>query len=143
MTGQYTKRALPGHFFIVQKHVLLRCEVRNMWHKYNPNPLGIRTGDCSVRAIAAALRMSWDDAYMLLSVEAFSRKDMPDSNAVWGACLERDGFHRHIVDAPCADCYTVRQFAADHPTGTYVLGLNGHVVTLVDSEWLDTWDSGD
>lgn len=113
-----------------------------MWRMFNPNPLGVRTGDCSVRAIAAALDLTWDEAFLLLSVEAFARKDMPDSNVGWGACLERAGFVRRLVDAPCARCYTVRHFAQDHPTGRYVLGLNGHVVTMIDGDWLDTWDSG-
>jgi hypothetical protein len=37
----------------------------------------------------------------------------------------------------------VRDFARDHPRGTYLLGLDGHVVTVIDGDWLDVWDSGD
>ena len=30
-----------------------------------------------------------------------------------------------------------------HPDGVYVLGLQGHVVTVVDGLYYDTWDSGE
>lgn len=38
---------------------------------------------------------------------------------------------------------TVREFCRDNPCGTYVLGLDGHVVCVEDGELLDTWDSRD
>lgn len=33
-----------------------------MWEYFNPNPAGRMVGDCSVRAISAALDVSWDEA---------------------------------------------------------------------------------
>ena len=38
--------------------------------------------------------------------------------------------------------YTVNDFCADHPTGTYILCIDGHVVTVQDGKYFDTWDSG-
>ena len=38
--------------------------------------------------------------------------------------------------------YTVEEFSADHQNGVFVLGLDGHVVTVVDGFYWDTWDSG-
>ena len=39
------------------------------------------------------------------------------------------------------DC-TVSDFAEDHPKGTYILALSGHVVCVKDGDYIDTWDSG-
>lgn len=113
------------------------------WRQYNPNPRHTRTGDCSVRAVAGALDVSWDEAYVMLTLEGYSIKDLPDANVAWGACLERNGFRRRLVQADCQRCYTVRDFAMEHPVGVYVLGTQGHVICLRDGDWWDTWDSGD
>lgn len=40
-------------------------------------------------------------------------------------------------------CYTVEQFAQDHPQGTYILAIDGHVVCVQDGCWFDSWDSKD
>ena len=31
-----------------------------MYIEYNPNPVAVKVGDCSVRAIAKALNMGWE-----------------------------------------------------------------------------------
>lgn len=33
-----------------------------MYVPYNPNPCGLSTGDCTVRAISKALDISWDSS---------------------------------------------------------------------------------
>lgn len=68
--------------------------------------------------------------------------DMPSANHVWGAYLRRKGFTRHIIPDTCPDCYTVSDFAAEHPKGTYILALSGHVVCVCAGDWYDTWESG-
>ena len=68
---------------------------------------------------------------------------MPSANAVWGAVLRQHGFYRDSLPHVCPDCYTVAEFCADHPRGIYVLGTDGHVVTAIDGDWYDVWDSGD
>lgn len=69
--------------------------------------------------------------------------DMPSANHVWGAYLRAKGFTRRIVPDTCPDCYTVREFAEEHPHGTYILALSGHVVAVKDGNYYDTWNSGD
>ena len=64
---------------------------------YNENPAGRNVGDCTVRAISKALGQSWDATYWNLCIEGNLLKDMPSSNAVWGAYLRRQGFERDIV----------------------------------------------
>lgn len=113
-----------------------------MYIEWNPNPTGRKVGDCSVRAISKALDKDWETAYALIVVKGFEMGDMPSSNITWGSVLRQYGFVRRAVDNTCPDCYTVADFCADHPEGTYVLGLDRHVVTVVDGNWYDAWDSG-
>ena len=109
---------------------------------YNPNPVGLKVGDCVVRALSKALGQKWEETYIDLCVEGCLRCDMPSANAVWGAYLRRNGFEREIIPNTCPVCYTVEDFCAGHPNGTYILALDGHVVSVVDGQYFDTWQSG-
>ena len=112
-----------------------------MWREYNPKPTGRRVGDCSGRAVSAALGIDWESAYCLLANAGFQMGDMPSSDSVWGAVLRMHGFKRRAVPDTCPDCYTAEAFAADHPEGVYVLGFGGHVATVVGGDLFDSWDS--
>lgn len=112
-----------------------------MWIKYNPNPVGRSVGDCSIRAIAKALDVSWEQAYLMIAINGFAMGDMPSSNSVWGAVLRQNGFQRSSIDNTCPDCYTAEDFCKDHPSGTFVLGFGNHVATVVDGDLYDSWDS--
>ena len=111
------------------------------WKLFNPNPVSRNVGDCSVRAVAAALGTDWETAFALIAQNAYQMGDMPSSNAVWGSVLRQNGFKRSVVPNSCPDCYTVEQFAEDHPQGTFVVGTGNHVVTVKDGVILDSWDS--
>ena len=111
--------------------------------QYNPNPVGRKVGDCSVRAIAKALKVDWETAYMMIALNGYQMGDMPSSDSVWGAVLRQNDFYRKAVPNMCPDCYTVNDFCKDHPEGTYVLGFGGHVATVVDGDLYDSWDSSD
>lgn len=111
------------------------------WEMYNPSPSGRNVGDCTVRAIAKALDIPWEEAYALLAATGFSLHDMPSSNAVWGTVLAHSSYQRHIIPNSCPDCYTIGDFADDHPYGTYVAGTGSHVVTIIDGAIYDSWDS--
>ncbi len=108
----------------------------------NPNPLNNDTGDCVIRAIAIAENMEWDDVYLELMLEGFIQKDMIESNKLWNSYLRRKGYTRHIIPDTCPDCYTIRDFAMEHPVGTYILGTGSHAVAVRDGNYLDSWDSG-
>lgn len=113
-----------------------------MFVPYNPNPSGKNVGDCTVRAISKATGRDWWETYMALCVQGYMMNDMPTANSVWGAFLHEHGFARHIVPDSCPVCYTVNDFAAEHPVGTYILALSGHVVCVEDGVLYDSWDSG-
>lgn len=113
-----------------------------MWIEYNPNPLGLRVGDCVVRAIAKALDKSWEETYIDLCVQGFMMGDFASSNAVFSAYLKHKGFKRHTIEN-CPDCYSIDDFCHDHPNGIYVLGTGTHAVAVVDGNYFDAWRSGD
>lgn len=112
-----------------------------MWREFNPNPAGRVVGDCAVRAVSAALGVSWETAFALIAKAAFQMADMPSSNAVIGAVLRGNGFYRHAVPNTCPDCYTAADFCRDHLSGVYVLGFGNHVATVIDGDLYDSWDS--
>lgn len=114
-----------------------------MWVRYNPNPTGRSVGDCAVRALSKALKIDWEDAYEAIASAGFAMGDMPSSDSVWGSVLRREGFYKKSIPDILPDIYTVRDFCRDHPRGTYVLGTGGHVVTVKDGDYFDSWDSGD
>lgn len=111
------------------------------WRKYNPNPVQRSVGDCAVRAVAAALGVDWETAYALIADTGFRMADMPSSNSVWGAVLRQHGFRRYAIPNTCPECYTLEQFAEDHPEGIYVVGTGNHVVTIRDGMVWDSWNS--
>lgn len=112
-----------------------------MWIKYNPNPTGRNVGDCAIRAIAKALDIDWEEAYLLIVKNGYDMGDMPSSDSVWGAVLRQHGFYRKAIPNRCPDCYTAEDFCRDHPEGVFVLGFGGHVATVVDGNLYDSWDS--
>lgn len=112
------------------------------WHPYNPNTFHARVGDCAVRAISKAIGRDWDTSYVILCAYGFEMKNMPSGNCVWGALLRNHGFTRHPMEGYPKLLCSVEDFCREHPHGLYVLGCDGHVVTAVDGEYWDSWDSG-
>lgn len=112
------------------------------WEFYNPNPSGRDGIDCTVRALTKALDISWEKAYTMLAANGFALNDMPNANHVVNYTLRKNGFIRHLIPNECPDCYTMADFAEEHPDGTYVLAFGDHVCTVIDGNWFDSWDSG-
>lgn len=110
---------------------------------YNPNPKNQRVGDCAIRAISKAVGKEWEEAYIALCTEGLFYSDMPSANYVWGMYLRKFGYEQKIIPSICPQCISVSRFADEHPKGRYVLACQNHVVTVVDGDYYDTWDSGD
>lgn len=108
---------------------------------YNPNPISANVADCAVRAVAKALGISWEEAYIKLTINGLNMGDIIASDNVWGSVLRQNGFYKEVIPNTCPDCYTVDDFCRDNPTGIYVIGFGGHVATVVDGDLYDSWDS--
>ena len=113
------------------------------WIYYNPNKHRNNAGDCTIRALTIALGIDWQSAYDELCDFGKRTWEMPSANITWGEFLEYKGFDRIIIPNMCPLCYTIKDFCRDNPVGLYVLGTGSHVVTVIDGDYFDSWDSGD
>lgn len=110
---------------------------------FNPNPLGKRVGDCVIRAIAKLTRQDWATVYIGITTTGYELCDMPSSNAVWAAYLNRLGYRRFVIPDTCPQCYTVRDFCIDNPKGNFLVATGSHVVAVSNGDYFDAWDSGE
>jgi len=107
----------------------------------NPNPSNRKTGDCVIRAIAILTNSSWEQAYMDLCKEGLLQADLPNANSVWASFLRKFGYERDVISNSCPDCYTIEDFAYDHPQGRYAVCTGSHVVAVMDGDIYDAWNS--
>ena len=114
-----------------------------MFKQVNPNPRGSYVGDCVIRALSIANNKTWSDTYIDVCLEGFILCDMPSSNRVWGNYLKSLGYKPYVIPMTCNDCYSVKDFCGEHFKGKYVLGTGTHVLTVIDGDYYDSWDSGD
>lgn len=113
-----------------------------MFKYYNPNPIQANpVGDCTVRALAKALNISWEKAHVMLDYNSYMMGDMPNANIVMAAVLRQNGFYRGRFPQDCDMCIDAEEFTRLYPYGTYVLGFGDHVATVVDGVLYDAWDS--
>lgn len=109
---------------------------------YNPNPLNLSVGDCTIRAISKLIDKDWETTYLELLVQGYMMKDMPSANRVWSEFLLTQGFKKYLVPDTCPDCYTVKDFCYDNPIGSFLLATGEHVIAVIDGNYYDSWDSG-
>jgi hypothetical protein len=88
------------------------------------------------------LRIPWGEAFDLLYENGKEMGLMQDNKAVTWAILKMNGFHREALPDQCPECYTVADFATDHPRGVYVVATDSHIIAIIGGNWLDAWDSG-
>ena len=112
-----------------------------MWEYFDPNPVRSGAIDCAVRAISKALDVSWERAYVMLTLNGFLMGNIISADEVWGSLLRQNGFKRQIVPDSCPDCYKLEEFCDEHPHGTFVVKSDGHVATVQDGKLYDSWDS--
>lgn len=112
-----------------------------MWQEYNPNPTGRSVGDCAVRAVAKALDVDWEQAYLMLAKAGLEMGDLMNEVSVWGALLRKNGMYRKTIPNECPDCYTAADFIKDNPVGTFVLGFDKHAATVKDGILYDSFNS--
>lgn len=112
-----------------------------VWSRFINNPCRKAVGDCAVRAVSAALNLTWYEAYDLLCQKGREICNLPSADEVWSAVLIDHGFRRRVIPSAMSPRYTAEDFCRDHPQGVYVLAFGGHVATVRDGVLLDSWDS--
>lgn len=110
---------------------------------YNPNPTNKQVGDCVIRGISKLTGQTWDDTYLDICLFGYILKDMPSANHVWESYLSHKEFKRFFLPDTCPMCYRVVDFCDDNPRGKFLLSTGTHVVSVVDGDYYDAWDSGD
>lgn len=109
---------------------------------YQPNPKKNNTTDCTFRAYSKAENITWEEAYDIAVALGKEMKLMPNDHKVVDKIL-KDNFGYSFTKFKKEDRKTVNEFAIEHPKGTYVGWLHGHIVAIVDGYYYDSWDSGD
>lgn len=104
---------------------------------YNANVRGNFVNDCTIRAISLAEGKSWNETYEELS-------DLAQYN---GIILDDVRFIEPLLDSRYDrvdyDGYYVGDFVEDHPEGTYLLTMSGHISCCVSGILFDTFDCRD
>ena len=105
-----------------------------MYKFYNANAKGIFTNDCVVRAVSLAENKTWNETYEELS------KIAQDN----GILLDDVEFVEPLLDSRydrvCYDDTFVGEFIEDHPEGTYLVTMLGHITCIKDGILYDTFD---
>lgn len=104
---------------------------------YNANVLGNNVNDCTIRAISVAEGKSWDDTYEELSCLAQEQ----------GIIFDDVDFIEDYLDKrykrQCHYAKTVGEFINEHPKGTYLITMRGHITTAINGTLIDTFDCRD
>lgn len=114
---------------------------RNYYY-YQPNDH--KCGDCSIRAVAGALDVKWEEALRILCDEAFKTRETPCAVDNIISALKPYGFKWVAIKPKKGEKRpTVTDFARDHADGSrYILRVSGHVVCAHDGNYYDIWDCG-
>ena len=109
-----------------------------MYEFYNANPKGRYVNDCTVRAISRATGRSWDETYRKLSEFAQQLGTMPDDVVYIDSYLANN----FIKVYGCKHCnkVTVGEFVKQHPYGTYLITMSGHITCAENGVIYDTFD---
>jgi hypothetical protein len=111
--------------------------------KLNLNPKGRKTGDCVVRAIAKGMDQSWEDTLCDLHKVALHHYTMPNDKFTYDKYLTANGWTKEKMPRFADNTrYTVKEFIAANPHGTFILSVANHLTVAINGELFDTWNCG-
>lgn len=115
--------------------------------KLNVNPKGRKTGDCSTRAIAYALSITWEEALKLQCEEAIKCKWDITSRQVMERVLARYGYVKRPQPRTVNNLkYCIydldKCISLEERERKIVCNVAHHYVVLDGHEYVDSWDSG-
>ena len=111
------------------------------------NPKGRKTGDCSTRAIAYALQITWEEALKLQYEESLKTKYDLTSRQVMERVLGKFGYVKmrqpRTEDNLRYTIYSLDKVLADKDRqNRIVCNVANHYVVVDGDSYVDTWDSG-
>lgn len=112
---------------------------------YQPNKKDLKDEyyDCVIRAFTKALNMEWLEVFDELHPLSRELQIPYNCRPCYEKYLEQKGLkYTGISNKKGTKRPTVDEFAKTHKTGTYILRVAHHLVTVVDGIYYDTWDSG-
>lgn len=113
------------------------------YKQLNLNPKNRKVGDCAIRAVAAALLVSWDEAYRLLADAGFKLKcAMNDVEAIHDVMLSQGFSEGRIKVSKGESRPTVASFAEQHSDYICVLRVANHITACAMGNYVDIWDCG-
>lgn len=115
----------------------------NKYYKYfNPNPKGLETGDCVIRALCAITGKSWYEIFDIIVKHARDNCVMPNENQkTIEYRMQLFGLKRYTIPKPKKGnkCYTVEQFCKEHTKGKYILKIAHHEMAVIDGQYYDIY----
>ena len=107
----------------------------------NPNPVGRKTGDCVIRALAIAFNKNWDVVFDELVVMAKRMKCTPTSKEV---------YEEYLSGYPTMDVFYMKgkkrkrlQVKNVCCSKMCIARVAGHLVACKDNDYFDVFDSGE
>lgn len=113
---------------------------------YQPNKKDIKDeyGDCVIRAFCKAEGKEWLQVFDELIPFARETQTMPNNKPAYEKYLAAMGYKWVGLKAEKGKKrLTPETFCRKYKTGTYILRVSNHLVTIVDGYYYDTWESGD
>lgn len=113
----------------------------------NHNPKNRKTGDCSTRAIAELLNISWEEALTLQFEVSMKTKYDITSRQVMERVLAKFGFYKAKQPRKFDNTkYEVREMdkvlsERERKTGV-IVNVAKHYVCIRDNNYVDIWNSG-
>lgn len=115
-----------------------------MFEFYNVHPDGKFVNDCVKRAITVTENRDYNEVKIELNRlkrELGAKKF--NENIVWRTYIERKGYKKLSFPAVKGQSrMNGERFAEEHPKGSYILNMAGHLSACVDGVIYDTWNCG-
>lgn len=116
------------------------------FQEYNANPLSRRTGDCVIRAIAAARDVPWEQVFSDLCRLGLKEKRMPNDKLLYPKYLSELGWHKQKQPRKPDGkkltgrefCFLLSRLGIREPVIAHI--GQGHIVCIREGRILDTWD---
>lgn len=118
------------------------------FHKFNLNPRGRRTGDCSTRALAAVTGLPYDECLKRQMEESLRSYYDPTSKQVMEKVLEELGWHK-LKQPKKRDGskYKVKELdqliRPEYLAEGVLVTVANHHTAVKNTLIIDTWDCGD